>query len=92
MFSFDMKGDQFTILNLTDMKPMYTWVILLMGGMMIRRRELDKLIPIGACVLMVLTCVGMPVNDCFRYFAPVAAAFPGLLMLLPRRGGDDTSL
>ena len=81
---------QIPILNLTDMKPMYTWVILLMGGMMIRRRELDKLIPIGACVLMVLTCVGMPVNDCFRYFAPVAAAFPGLLMLLPRGYGDKT--
>lgn len=75
---------QIPILNLTDMKPLYTWVILLMGGMMIRRKEYDKLLPVGACVLMVLTCVGMPVNDCFRYFAPVAASFPGLLMLLPK--------
>ena len=72
---------QIPLLNLTDMKPMYTWVILLMGGIMIRRREYDKLIPIGACVLMVLTCIGMPVNDCFRYFAPVAASFPALLTL-----------
>ena len=75
---------QIPILNLTDMKPMYTWVILLMGGMMIKRREYDKLLPIGACMLMILTCIASPVNDCFRYFAPVAAAFPGLFMLLPK--------
>ena len=83
---------QIPILNLTDMKPMYTWVILLMGGMMIRRKELDKLLPIGACVLMILTCIGMPVNDCFRYYAPVAAAFPGLFMLLPPGYGDDMEI
>lgn len=75
---------QIPILNLTDMKPLYTWVIFLMGGMMIRRKEYDKLLPVGACVLMVLTCVASPVNDCFRYYAPVAASFPGLLMLLPK--------
>ena len=51
---------------------------------------LNLAIIIGACVLMVLTCIGMPVNDCFRYFAPVAASFPALLMLLPKGYGDCT--
>ena len=80
---------QIPILNLTDMKPLYTWVILLMGGMMILQKEYDKLLPIGACVLMILTCLASPVNDCFRYYAPVAAAFPGLFMLLPHGYGDS---
>ena len=78
------------ILNLTDSKPLYTWVIILMGWLFVRRKEYYKLLPIFACLLMVLTCVASPVNDCFRYFAPVAAAFPGLLILLkpnPENGG-----
>ena len=80
---------QIPILNLTDMKPLYTWVILLMTGMLIRRREYDKLLPTSACVLMILSCIASPVNDCFRYYAPVAAAFPGLLQLTQRGYGKE---
>ena len=39
-------------------------------------------------MLMLLTvafCCGSPVNDCFRYFAPVAAAFPALLLMMPKQ-------
>ena len=70
------------ILNITDIKAMYTWVIVLMGYALIRRKEYEKLIPVGACSLMILTCIASPVNDCFRYYAPVAAAFPTLFILL----------
>ncbi len=70
------------ILNLTDCKPLYTWIIILMGWLFAQRKEYIKLLPIFACLLMVLTCMASPVNDCFRYYAPVAAAFPGLFILL----------
>ena len=79
---------QIPILNLTDMKPMYTWTILLIGGILVKRKEYDKLLPIAGCVLMILTCIASPVNDCFRYYAPVAASFPGLFILLsPEKSG-----
>ena len=73
---------QIPVLNLTDMKPLYTWLIVLLGWFWFRRKEWLNLLPVFACTLMVLTCVASPVNDCFRYYAPVAAAFPGLLSLL----------
>ncbi len=75
---------QIPILNLTDMKAAYTWAIVLLGWLWCRRKEWLKLLPAFACTLMMLTCVASPVNDCFRYFAPVAAAFPALLCLLKR--------
>ena len=75
---------QIPILNLTDTKPLYTWSIILLGWLWFRRKEWLKLLPVFACTLMILTCVASPVNDCFRYFAPVAAAFPALLCLLKR--------
>ena len=56
--------------------------MVLLGWLLWKRRAWDKLIPIFACLLMVLTCVASPVNDCFRYFVPVAAAFPSLSILL----------
>lgn len=78
---------QIPILNLTDMKPIYTWTICLIGGLLIKRKEYDKILPIAACVLMILTCIASPVNDCFRYYAPVAASFPGLFILLSPESG-----
>ena len=77
-----MVWHQLPILNLTDCKPLYTWAILMLGWLLLKRREYLGLLPVFACLLMVLTCVASPVNDCFRYYAPVAAAFPGLLALL----------
>lgn len=76
---------QIPVLNLTDMKPLYTWCIVLLGWLWFQRKEWLKLLPAFACTLMMLTCVASPVNDCFRYFAPVAAAFPALLMLLRQK-------
>ena len=68
---------QIPLLNLTDTKPLYTWVGVLMAWLFFQRKEYLKLLPVFAWLLMVLTCVASPVNDCFRYFAPAAAAFPG---------------
>ena len=72
---------QIPLLNLTDMKPLYTWIVFLMGWLFFMRKEYFKLLPVCAWLLMMLTCVASPVNDCFRYFAPAAASFPALITL-----------
>ena len=72
---------QTPILNWTDMKPSYTWTIVLMFWFFLKRREFLKLLPLFACLLMILTCIAAPINDCFRYYSPVAAAFPVLWLL-----------
>lgn len=72
---------QIPLLNLTDMKPLYTLAILQLGYLLLRKKAYAELIPVGSSVLMILTCVASPVNDCFRYYAPVAASFPALMIL-----------
>ena len=69
------------VLGLLDDLPLYTWFIVCIGLLMIWRRKWINLIPVAACLLAVLFCCGSPVNDCFRYFAPVAAAAPALFLL-----------
>ena len=75
---------QVPVLNLTDTKPLYTWTVVLMAYLLLKRKEYWKLLPACAWLLIVLSCVASPVNDCFRYFAPAAAAFPALLPLLKK--------
>ena len=80
-------------LRLTDSKPLYTWLLILMVWLFRRQGKKIRLIPVISSLLMVLTCIFMPVNDCFRYFAPVAAAFPPLLILLfPSAAAEDPSI
>ena len=71
------------LLRLTDIKAIYTWLVILLGAVLLRKKEWLKIIPVLAFVLMILSCCASPVNDCFRYFAPVAAASPVLLLLAP---------
>ncbi|ETP72231.1 hypothetical protein UYO_1755 [Lachnospiraceae bacterium JC7] len=71
--------DEIPLLSLTDVMPLYTWCIVLFGGMILKKRDYMMLIPVFAMILMILTCVASPVNGCFRYFIPVAAAFPMML-------------
>ena len=73
---------QIPLLNLTDTKAVYTWFIILIGVLMIQKKRLTALIPIFGFVLMILSCCASPVNDCFRYFGPAAAAAPACLMLV----------
>lgn len=71
-------------LNLTDRKAMYTWIVILITCMLMQRRRWGELIPMTGMVLAILLCCGSPVNDCFRYFVPVAAAVPALGLLRER--------
>lgn len=70
------------VLNVTDTKCVYFWFVVLLGYILLMRREFVKLIPVSAVLLMAFTCMASPVNDCFRYFVPVAAATPALFILI----------
>ena len=76
------------LLGLTDMKAVYTWFIVLIGYLMLREKRRMALIPVLACLINILLCCLSPVNDCFRYFCPIAAASPALMLLIrqPDRG------
>ena len=74
---------QLPLLGLSDLKALYTWLAVLAGALLIWKRRWMEAIPVCGILLMILTCCASPVNDCFRYFAPAAAATPALLLLLP---------
>lgn len=78
--------DRIPVLNLTDTIAFYTWGIVLVGYYFLRKRQWENLIPVVALLIMVLTCMASPVNDCFRYYAPVAASAPALFIML---GGEN---
>lgn len=77
--------DKMPVLNLTNTIAVYTWIIFLLGYYLLRKRQIADTLPILALLIMTLTCMASPVNGCFRYFAPVAAASPVLLLLLKKR-------
>ena len=74
--------DKIPVLTLTDVCAFYTWLILLVGYYCFSVKMYAALIPVFTECLMIMTCIASPVNDCFRYFAPVAASFPVLLCLI----------
>lgn len=71
--------DKVPVLCLTDICALYTWLIVLIFYYLLTKKYFMKMIPIIAVGIMILTCVASPVNDCFRYFIPVAASLPALL-------------
>lgn len=77
--------DVIPLLSLTDTMPLYTWCIVLFGLLMIQKKRFIMLIPIMASILMILTCMASPVNGCFRYFSSVAASFPMLMVMIPKK-------
>lgn len=76
--------DEIPGVNLVDMCAFYTWMIVFLGIYLIYRGKWEKLIPVVGMMIIILTCMASPVNDCFRYYSPVAASFPMLIMLLGR--------
>ena len=73
------------VLNITDICAVYTWLIIAVLYYLITKKHLIEIIPLVAMGIMVLTCVASPVNDCFRYYCSIAAAFPAIFLLLPSR-------
>ena len=80
--------DKIPILNLTNTIALYTWFIVLTGYYLLCKRQISDILPVLALLIMTLTCMASPVNGCFRYFAPVAAATPALLLLLRKSGNE----
>ena len=70
------------ILSLTDTCAFYTWGTVLLFYYLWIKKKFLYLIPFAAIGIMILTCIASPVNDCFRYFAPAAASFPVLFILI----------
>ena len=81
----DKWGDlwgQIPLLSITYTIAVYTWLILILGLWVFKKKFRSYLIPVTSMILLILTCMASPVNDCFRYYAPAAASFPALLSLL----------
>lgn len=74
--------DRLPILSLTDTIAAYTWVIILLGLSFIKRCKWIETIPILSVLLIIVSCMASPVNDCFRYYSLAAASCPPLFMLL----------
>lgn len=75
--------DSLPVLSLTDTIAVYTWLVVLLGYWLLRNKRWPELIVILAPCILILTCIASPVNDAFRYYSPVAASLPALLLLLP---------
>ena len=76
--------DKVPLLSLTDVCAFYTWLIILLCYDLIRRRKWVMVVPCIALVLLIGTCMMSPINNCFRYYAPIAASCPWLLLLVPQ--------
>ena len=72
--------------GLLDIEAFYTWMIVIAGVICLRKKALAELIPVFAMLLMVASCCLSPINDCFRYYAPVAAASPTIILLMSAFG------
>ena len=79
--------DKIPVLNLTNKIALYTWIIVLIGFELLRKKQISELIPVVALLIMICTCIASPVNGCFRYFAPVAASMPALFIFFGRNDG-----
>ncbi len=91
LYRWVLLWDTLPVLSLTDMCALYTWLAVLIGYDLLKKKRLLDALPIAALLLVVLTCMASPVNDCFRYCAPVAASFPALLLLQGQPDGPDKS-
>lgn len=55
---------------------LYTWILLLLMGYMIRHHRWKELILFVPFLLSLLVCIASPVDDSFRYFLPIVGMTP----------------
>ena len=67
------------VISLTNIIPVYTWLIFLIILYLLIRKKPLLIIPSLVVITAILTCIASPVNGSFRYFIPVAASTPALL-------------
>ena len=81
LHSWAQVWDRLPFFSITDTIAAYTWIIIILGVWLLKDRRFLELVPVMSVLLMICTCIASPVNDCFRYYAPVAATTPVLLLL-----------
>lgn len=81
--------DKIPLLCLTDICALYTWGIIIIFFYLLNKKMYLRLLPLVAMGILILTCIASPVNDCFRYYAPIAASFPASVVLLLKSKGQD---
>ncbi len=74
--------DKIPLISLLDVCAAYTWVTVLIALHLLLRKDWLELSPVLSSLLLILSCIASPVNDCFRYFIPAAASLPSLLLLV----------
>lgn len=72
------------ILELALFCPLYTWLLVVAGLSLARRRRWRELVAFAPALLSLGVCLLSPVNDYFRYFLPIVAMTPMLLGLSGR--------
>lgn len=75
--------DKIPVLNTTNVCAAYTWIIVALFYYLLTKKLFADTLPLIAMGIMILTCIASPVNDCFRYYSSIAAAFPAIFLLLP---------
>lgn len=73
------------VVSLTNTIATYTWFAIFVGLVLLKNKQWPELIVILAIGIMFLTCVASPVNDAFRYYSPIAASAPALLLLFNKK-------
>ena len=83
--------DAVPVVNLLYACAFYFWGTLLIALYAFTRRQRGYLAVLMPVILLMLGCIGSSVNDSFRYEAPIAAAFPLVLLcgaLAARAAGE----
>ena len=75
--------DKLPIFSMTDVCALYTWIVVLVGLILLLQKRYIDLLPIFPVIMMILTVIASPINDCFRYYAPAAVCVPVLLTVIP---------
>jgi hypothetical protein len=70
----------------------YTWLLLIAALSLVRRKRARDLAAFLPALLTLLACLLSPVNDYFRYFLPVVAAFVPLLGLAGTPGNGELGM
>jgi hypothetical protein len=65
----------------------YTWLLAAAGASLFRARRFRRLIAFVPALLSLATCMLSPVNDYFRYFLPIVAMAPALLVFADEGAG-----
>ncbi len=77
----DLFLSRIPVLGLFSVSAVHTWFMLMSAAWLIRSRKGKTLIAVLPLLILLLSCIVMPVNDYLRYYMPVMASMPLLTWL-----------